>query len=167
MWLEHQFSADWNQEVCRTGHNPRTRLNAILQLSVKPAKIPCIKPRSARSEDAVQWTPRSCRAHQASDGMHGLPLAQPSCSPASAAAQDLSQGQHHLCTSEGTSKTYCMPPAVRLQIKCMSEGTKQILVLMQTESAQGPAGPVCQRRQPGCPSGRGAWRLCSRRACRR
>ncbi|CAK0782727.1 hypothetical protein CVIRNUC_005922 [Coccomyxa viridis] len=42
-------------------------LKAIVQLPIEPAKSPCIKPRSTRSEDAVQWTPRSCRAHQASD----------------------------------------------------------------------------------------------------
>ena len=88
IWPEQHFTADWNHEVCGTGQDPGTGLKAILQLSVKPAKSPCIKPRSARSEDAVQWTPRSCRVHQASDGMHGIPLTQYTCNAAGAAAKN-------------------------------------------------------------------------------
>ena len=67
--------------MCGTGYDAGTGLKAILQLPVAPAESPCIKPRSTRSEDEVQWTPRSCRAHQASDGMREMTLAQYLCSP--------------------------------------------------------------------------------------
>ena len=169
IWPEDHFSADWKQEVCGTGHDTGTGLKAIPQLPIEPVKSPCIKPRGARSEDKVQWTPRSCRVHQASDGMHATLFAQAfmQSSRRSCKVSLTVCTENHLCTSCGTSQTHCKPPDVRLHITCMLEGPKCTLVLMQTEPAQGPARPVCQGRKPGCPSGRRVWRLCSRRTCRR